>query len=101
MINIVPVENLLDIVQWCDDTTQTVGVYPEGLRDTLLDPLSLAGVQRLVSLSGKDPLQVYRGIQSMPAGMPHDGIEPLRRSVRWVIDHRPEEAGVELSIAAE
>ena len=101
VVNIVPVENLLDIVQWCDDTTQTVGVYPETLRDTLRDPLSLAGVQRLVSLSGHDPMHVYRGIHAMPPGMPHDGIEPLRRSVRWVIDHRPENSGVELSIAAE
>ena len=101
VINIVPVENLLDIVQWCDDTTQTVGVYPESLRDGLLNPLALAGVQRLVSLSGGDPLRIYRGIQSMPAGMPHDGIEPLRRNVRWVIDHRPEEDALPLSIAAE
>ena len=100
VVNIVPVENLLDIVQWCDDTTQTVGVYPESLRDRLIDPLALAGVQRLVSLSGGDPMRIYQGIQSMPPGMPHDGIEPLRRSVRWVIDHRPQEAGVELSIAA-
>jgi len=101
VVNIVPVENLLDIVQWCDDTTQTVGVYPESLRERLLDPLALAGVQRLVSLSGGDPMRVYRGIQAMPPGMPHDGIEPLRRNVRWVIDHRPEEAEAELSIAAE
>jgi hypothetical protein len=33
--------------------------------------------------------------------MPHDGIEPLRRNVRWVIDHRPVEEAVPLSIAAE
>src|SRR5690606_2907148 len=47
VINFVPMEDLLDIVQWCDDTTQTVGVYPEALRDRLLDPLALAGVQRM------------------------------------------------------
>jgi hypothetical protein len=34
------------------------------------------------------------------AGMPHDGIEPLRRNVRWVIDQRaPDQAA--LAIAAE
>lgn len=89
VVNIVPVDSLLDVVKWCDDTTQTVGVYPESLRDTLRDPLALAGVQRLVSISGGDPSRIYQGIHAMPAGMPHDGIEPLRRNVRWVIDHRP------------
>lgn len=101
VINIVPVENLLDIVQWCDDTTQTVGVYPESLRERLLDPLALAGVQRLVPIKGNDPLTIFRDMHTLPPGMPHDGIEPLRRSVRWVIDHRPDEAGTPLSIAAE
>ncbi|MBB4858820.1 hypothetical protein HNO88_002146 [Novosphingobium chloroacetimidivorans] len=101
VVNIVPVENLLDIVQWCDDTTQTVGVYPESLRDRLLDPLALAGVQRLVPLGGGDVWRIYREIQSMPPGMPHDGIEPLRRNVRWVIDQRPTGEQVPLSIAAE
>ncbi len=102
VVNIVPVENLLDIIQWCDDTTQTVGVYPERLRDEMLDPLALAGVQRLVPLSGNDPMRVFMDLHTMPPGMPHDGIEPLRRNVRWVIDQRPAaEALAGLSIAAE
>lgn len=106
VVNIVPVENVLDVVKWCDDTTQTVGVYPESLRETLLDPLALAGVQRLVPLQGGDPLQIYADIHAMPPGMPHDGIEPLRRNVRWVIDQRPQniaraEQDEALSIAAE
>ena len=29
VVNLVPVANSLDVVKWCDDTTQTVGVYPE------------------------------------------------------------------------
>jgi hypothetical protein len=34
--------------------------------------------------------------------MPHDGIEPMRRNVRWVIDHRPSDhQAVPLSVAAE
>lgn len=101
VVNIVPVENLLDVVKWCDDTTQTVGVYPENLRDRLLNPLALAGVQRLVPLQGGDPLAIFAAMQTLPAGMPHDGIEPLRRSVRWVIDHRPAEDVMPVSIAAE
>ena len=89
VLNLVPVENLLDVVKWCDDTTQTIGVYPESLRERLLDPLALAGIQRLVPLQGGDPLQIFQDMHTLPPGMPHDGIEPMRRNVRWVIDHRP------------
>lgn len=89
IVNLVPVANLADVAKWCDDTTQTVGIYPESLRERLLDPLSLAGIQRLVFLGGGDPMAVFRGIHDLPGGTPHDGIEPMRRSVRWVIDHRP------------
>jgi hypothetical protein len=100
VVNLVPVPNLLDIVKWCDDTTQTIGVYPESLRDRLLDPLSLAGIQRMVPLQGGDPLKIFHDMHRLPPGMPHDGIEPMRRNVRWVIDHRPADA-VPLSMAAE
>ena len=100
VVNIVPVPDLLDVAKWCDDTTQTVGIYPEAIRDRLLDPLSLVGVQRLVSLSGGDPMQIFHDMHTLPPGMPHDGIEPLRRNVRWVIDHRAARQAPALSIAA-
>lgn len=89
VVNLVPVADLLEVVKWCDDTTQTIGVYPESLRSRLLNPLALAGIQRLVPLQGGDPLQIFHNMHTLPPGMPHDGIEPLRRNVRWVIDHRP------------
>jgi hypothetical protein len=102
MVNLVPIENLLDVVKWCDDTTQTVGVFPESLRDRLLNRFALAGVQRLVPLQGGDPLQIFHDMHTLPPGMPHDGIEPMRRSVRWVIDHRPaDQHRAALGIAAE
>lgn len=102
VVNLVPVPDLLDVVKWCDDTTQTVGVYPESLRDRLLDPFALAGVQRLVPLSGRDPMRIFHDMHTLPPGMPHDGIEPLRRAVRWVIDHRPaEDTASHFSVAAE
>lgn len=93
MVNLVPVPDLLDVVKWCDDTTQTVGVYPERLRERLLDPFALAGVQRMVSLTGGDPMQIFTDMHTLPPGMPHDGIEPMRRNVRWVIDHRSRSSG--------
>jgi len=89
VVNIVPVPDLLDVAKWCDDTTQTVGIYPEAIRDRLLDTFSLVGVQRMVALSGGDPMQIFHDMHTLPPGMPHDGIEPMRRNVRWVIDHRP------------
>lgn len=101
VVNLVPMPNLLEVTQWCDDTTQTVGVYPESLRDRLLDAFSLAGVQRMVPLSGGDPMRIFDVMHTLPPGMPHDGIEPMRRNVRWVIDHRPEERAVPFSVAAE
>ena len=101
VINLVPVPDLLDVIKWCDDTTQTVGIYPETLRDRLIDAFALAGVQRMVPLQGGDPMQIYSDMHMLPPGSPHDGIEPMRRSVRWVIDHRPAEHEAKLSLAAE
>jgi hypothetical protein len=101
VVNIVPIADLLDVVKWCDDTTQTVGVYPEALRGRLLDPFALAGVQRLVALQGGDALQLFQQMHTLPPGMPHDGIEPLRRNVRWVIDHRAPAAAGSAMLAAE
>jgi hypothetical protein len=101
VVNLVPMPDLLEVVKWCDDTTQTVGVYPESLRDRVLDRFSLAGVQRMVPLKGGDPMQIFHDMHNLPPGMPHDGIEPMRRNVRWVIDHRPAEQAVPLSVAAE
>jgi hypothetical protein len=102
VINLVPVPDLLEVVKWCDDTTQTVGVYPERLRDRLLVPLALAGAQRLVPLTGSNPMQIFHQLHALPPGMPHDGIEPLRRNVRWVIDHRqPVDQPIQLGVAAE
>lgn len=101
VVNFVPVDDLTDVLKWCDDTTQTVGIYPESIRAGLLDAFALAGVQRLVSLAGGDPMTVYANSHHMPPGSPHDGIEPMRRSMRWVVDMRPVEHDVTLELAAE
>ena len=100
VVNFVPVDDLVDVLKWCDDTTQTVGIYPETDRARVLDLFALAGVQRLVSLAGGDAMTVYANSHHMPPGSPHDGIEPMRRSVRWVVDMRPPEPSA-LAIAAE
>ncbi|MDE2440266.1 MAG: long-chain-fatty-acyl-CoA reductase [Betaproteobacteria bacterium] len=102
MVNLVPVADLFDAIKWCDDTTQNVGIYPESMRDRVIAPFALAGVQQFVPLSGGDPAGVYQEFNTNPAGLPHDGIEPMRRSVRWVIDHRPARGQTTMTaIAAE
>ncbi len=101
VVNFVPVDDLTDVLKWCDDTTQTVGIYPESIRPRVRDAFALAGIQRLVSLAGGDPMTVYANSHHMPPGSPHDGIEPMRRSVRWVVDMRPADRGAALEIAAE
>lgn len=101
VVNFVPVDDLSDVLKWCDDTTQTVGIYPESIRSRVLDIFALAGVQRLVSLAGGDPMTVYANSHHMPPGSPHDGIEPMRRSVRWVVDMRPAEHEVAFEAAAQ
>lgn len=101
VVNFVPVDHLNDVVKWCDDTTQTVGLFPEIRRAGLRDTFALAGVQRLVSLEGGDAMTVYANSHHMPPGSPHDGIEPMRRSVRWVVDMGPADRDIQLSVAAE
>ena len=86
IVNLVPIPNLLDVVRWCDDSTQTVGIYPERLRETMRDALALAGVQRMLPLLGVESTTQATEDGSELPGMPHDGIEPMRRMVRWVID---------------
>ena len=62
---------------WVNASTQTVGVYPDSLKETLRDLLPLYGAQRLVSL----------GYAADPGfALPQDAIEPVRRMVRWIVD---------------
>lgn len=84
IVNLVPLEDIEDVANRVSEETQTVGIYPERLREQLRDRLTLNGVQRMlpigVSTIGEhiDPRELRR--------MPHDGGEPLRRSVRWIVD---------------
>jgi hypothetical protein len=75
--NIVPIDSPTEAVREMNAYTQTVGVYPESLKETLRDILPLHGAQRLVSL----------GYAAWPSvSLPQDGIEPVRRMVKWIVD---------------
>jgi hypothetical protein len=76
-VNIVPVEALEDVFPRFDAYTQTIGVFPESLKDRLVDIAPLYGVQRFVSL----------GYSSNHTGCaPHDGLELERRMCKWVVN---------------
>jgi hypothetical protein len=84
IVNLVPVADITTVPRWVSEETQTVGIYPESLRERLGMDLALHGVQRIVPLGtstrhqrDEDPEQTL--------GLPHDGIEPMRRMVRWVV----------------
>lgn len=85
IINLVPLGDLSKLYEWCDDQTQTVPIYPDSLREKMRDGLALRGVQRIVPLVAN--ISREKATEEFDApGLPHDGIEPMRRMVRWVID---------------
>ena len=76
--NIVPIDDVETAARSVNAYTQTIGIYPESLKASLRDRLAFQGAQRLVSLGGAATL--------MQTPQPQDGIEPLRRSVKWITD---------------
>ncbi|MEG1038951.1 MAG: acyl-CoA reductase [Pseudomonas sp.] len=73
--NLVPVDSLDEMMNAVDAYTQTVGVYPEPIKDELKNRLPLHGAQRIVSLG-------YAAAMKFAA--PQDAIEPMRRMGKWV-----------------
>lgn len=83
VVNLVPIEDISRVPMWVSEATQTVGIYPERLREQLRDDLALHGVQCVMPL-GFSRTDLSNLDQT--TGLPHDGTEPMRRSVRWVTD---------------
>lgn len=85
IVNLVPIADISRVPHWVSEETQTVGIYPERLRELLRDRLALHGVQRTLPLGNSLSMQSHSDLEQT-AGLPHDGTEPMRRSVRWVVD---------------
>ena len=83
--NVVPIADPADALKAMDAYTQTVGIYPESLKQSLRDRLPLHGAQRLISLG-------YAAHGNI--ALPQDAIEPVRRMVRWIVDERCDPAEV-------
>ncbi|GLZ84290.1 long-chain-fatty-acyl-CoA reductase [Metapseudomonas resinovorans] len=73
--NLVPVDELSEMLDAVDAYTQTVGIYPESIKDQLKDVLPLHGAQRIVSLG-------YAAAMKFAA--PQDSLEPMRRMGKWI-----------------
>ena len=76
-LNIVPVADYTEIYRYITRDVQSVGVYPEYVRDEVRTPLALRGAQRITSLGYMNQVDA--------ATNPHDGMEPLRRLTTWIV----------------
>jgi len=76
VVNLVPVDRIEHALQWITTDTQTIGIYPESLKERLRDRCAMHGGQRLTTL-GCSPFE--------GGGAPHDGMEVNRRIARWVV----------------
>lgn len=75
--NIIPVDDIDEAVSRLSIHTQTIGIYPDALKTDIRDKCALRGGQRMTSL-GTATVGGFGG--------PQDGIEPVRRMVRWIRD---------------
>jgi hypothetical protein len=76
--NLVPVDDLEIPIRAVTSYTQTIGIYPDELVPKIRDRLAFHGAQRLVTLG-------YVATRRTIAG-PQDGIEPLRRMCKWILN---------------
>lgn len=83
-VNVVQVASLEDAVCHVTVATQTVGIYPPQRKKGLRDSLAAAGAQRIVTLGQVVSIDTF-------GGQPHDGIFPLHRMMRWIIDEGPDD----------
>jgi hypothetical protein len=74
LVNVVAVPDVKAVLGHVNAATQTVGVYPDRLREQLRDELCSVGVQRVTALGSAGETRL---------GLPHDGFYPLARMVRW------------------
>jgi len=75
--NFVPCDDIEEALSLITVHTQTIGIYPESLKQRYREKLAFLGGQRIVSLGHH---------LSGSMALPHDAIEPVRRLCRWVND---------------
>ena len=88
--NLVPFDDIDLPIRSVNSYTQTIGVYPDSLKQSIRDRCVFNGAQRMTSLG-------YM-LKAAMAG-PHDGIEPVRRMCKWIVDETNDPAHVTLLTA--
>lgn len=84
--NLVPLDDVDTAVRSVNAYTQTIGIYPEPLKTALRDRLAYQGAQRLVSLGAAALFE--------DAATPQDGIEPVRRMCKWIVEQTSDGDGL-------
>lgn len=74
--NLVPVDTIEQVMGAINAYTQTIGVYPESLKDEIIQTATLHGAQRFVTLGCAVSTEHVLG--------PHDGLEVSRRMGKWI-----------------
>jgi hypothetical protein len=90
--NLVPFDGLETPIRSVNAYTQTIGIYPERLKTEIRDRLAFHGAQRLVSLG-------FAVTFSFPGAQ--DGIEPMRRMCKWIVDEAWDDSPLPSRIGAE
>jgi hypothetical protein len=86
VVNLVPLDRIEDAYDCFTIDTQTIGIYPDAIKDKVREDCAWRGAQRLTSLGWSTAIGFAQ---------PHDAIEPLRRMARWLVieDFEPEQMG--------
>jgi hypothetical protein len=88
IVNLVPLADIARVLNWLSESTQSIGIYPDSLRLRLRDDLALHGAQWTIplgeSLFNLSSSETKR-LAAQTAALLHDGTEPMRRMVKWII----------------
>jgi hypothetical protein len=76
VVNLVPLNRIEDAYDCFTIDTQTIGIYPDSIKDKVREECAWRGAQRLTSLGWST---------AVGFAQPHDAIEPLRRMARWLV----------------
>jgi hypothetical protein len=75
--NLVPVRDVEEALRRINASSQTIGVYPDSLKEQIRDRLAIQGAQHIVSLGE---------VMGMGTYGPQDALETERRMLRWIRD---------------
>jgi len=90
--NLVPVRDVEEALRRINASSQTIGVYPDSLKEQIRDRLAIQGAQHIVSLGE---------VMAMGTYGPQDGLETERRMLRWIRDVSGEPVPEKLKFTVE